>query len=481
VAPASPLVRTLDVGERSDGNLDGVDVVYVARPVDGEAVRALVDVGVVTGLDLTQGEGTDGGSNSPSPDEVADFLAVLAHAPTGFVARARSADDVLAVLAATVAALRGDDVRAAWTYPDVAGLAGLRPAAATAVREVLLGVEVADVMGVAAGLAALGGADGRDGKWQDCVGGLRNLGDVPRIAYFGPSGTFTEMALAEFEAGGAFEGQVDRVAAESQAAALDLVRAGEVDGAVVPIESSVEGSIPSTLDSLATGPRLQIMAEVELDIAFTIVARPGTTSASVRSVAAYPVAAAQVRHWIAQNLPQARVQFSASNAAAAEDVAAGHADAGVATALAGERMGLIALADGVADHDAAVTRFVLVTRPGVAPVPTGADRTSVVLGLSNEPGSLMRAFAEFATRGIDLTRIESRPTRARKGTYRFFIDCVGHVDDPAVAEALKALYRTAIVRYLGSWPASSPTGTPPPSDAEAAQWLADLRKGLADP
>ena len=325
------------------------------------------------------------------------------------------------------------------------------------------------------------GADGPQGKWRGRTDGLRNLGDVPRIAYFGPSGTFTEMALAELETGGAFDGEVERVAAATQAAALDLVRAGEVEGAVVPIESSVEGSIPVTLDSLATGPRLQIMAEVELDIAFTIVVRPGTTSASVRSVAAYPVAAAQVRRWLEQNLPQAQVQFSASNAAAAEDVAAGQADAGVATALAGERMGLTVLADGVADHDAAVTRFVLVTRPGAAPVPTGADRTSVVLGLSNEPGSLMRAFAEFATRGIDLTRIESRPTRARMGTYRFFLDCVGHVDDPAVAEALKALHRTATVRYLGSWPASSPTGTPPPSDAEATQWLADLREGLADP
>ncbi|NEW37280.1 ACT domain-containing protein, partial [Nocardia cyriacigeorgica] len=91
------------------------------------------------------------------------------------------------------------------------------------------------------------------------------------------------------------------------------------------------------------------------------------------------------------------------------------------------------LAEGVADHEDAITRFVLVTRPRVAPQPTGADRTSIVLDLPNEPGALMRAFGEFSTRGIDLTRIESRPTRTGMGTYRFYLDCVSHIDDAAVA------------------------------------------------
>ncbi|MFI9507690.1 prephenate dehydratase [Nocardia sp. NPDC052566] len=303
---------------------------------------------------------------------------------------------------------------------------------------------------------------------------------MPRIAYFGPSGTFTEMALAQLESTAVFDGSVERVAAPSQGAALELIRSGDVDGAVVPIESSVEGSISATLDSLAVGPRLQIIAETELEVSFTILARPGTTLADIRSLAAYPVAGAQVRMWVADTLPDAQFFTSASNAAAAEDVAAGKADAAVSTALAGERLGLVALASGVADHADAITRFVLVTRPCTAPPATGADRTSIVLELSNEPGSLMRAFAEFATRGIDLTRIESRPTRTGFGTYRFYLDCVGHIDDAAVAEALKALYRTARIRFLGSWPATSATGTPPPSDEAAAEWLTQLRKGVAD-
>lgn len=288
------------------------------------------------------------------------------------------------------------------------------------------------------------------------------------------------MALAKLESSEAFDGPVERVAAPSQGAALDLIRSGDVDGAVVPIESSVEGSISATLDSLAIGPRLQIVAETELEVTFTILAKSGTRLADVRTLAAYPVAAAQVRVWVSRNLPNAQPYTSASNAAAAEDVAAGHADAAVSTALAGERLGLTAVASGVADHEHAITRFVLVTKPRVAPRATGADRTSIVLELSNEPGSLMRAFAEFATRGIDLTRIESRPTRTGFGTYRFYLDCVGHIDDAAVAEALKALHRTARIRFLGSWAATSATGTPPPSDEAAAEWLTQLRKGVAD-
>ncbi|MEV5647905.1 prephenate dehydratase [Nocardia sp. NPDC052254] len=303
---------------------------------------------------------------------------------------------------------------------------------------------------------------------------------MPRIAYFGPSGTFTEMALAQLESAHTFDGPVERIAAPSQGATLEMVRDGVADGGVVPIESSVEGSISATLDALATGPRLQIVAETELDVAFTIVGRPGVEPAQVATIAAYPVAAAQVRLWLADRLPHARLYTSASNAAAAEDVVAGHADAAVSTTLAGERLGLTVLATGVADHDQAVTRFVLVTPPRQAPARTGADRTSlVVLELANEPGSLMRVFAEFASRGVDLTRIESRPTRTGMGTYRFYLDCVGHIDDTAVAEALKALHRTAgRIRYLGSWPAISPSGSPPPADGPAAAWLDDVKKGV---
>ncbi|QBJ96669.1 prephenate dehydratase [Rhodococcus sp. ABRD24] len=300
---------------------------------------------------------------------------------------------------------------------------------------------------------------------------------MSRIAYFGPTGTFTEMALAQLEAAGTFDAPVERVSASSPPAALALVRTGQVDAAVVPIESSVEGSVPPTMDALALGDRLQIMAETELDVSFSIVGRPGMTLADVRTVRAYPVAAAQVRGWIEQHLPLAVVEPASSNAGAAEDVAAGVADAGVSTALAAERLGLATLAAQVADYDGARTRFVLVTKPGPAPVRTGNDRTSVVLHLDNVPGSLVRAMTEFATRGIDLTRIESRPTREEFGTYLFHLDCVGHIDDGLVAEALKALHRFSDVRFLGSWPSAVPGGGAPMSDSPDVQWLESLRRG----
>jgi len=219
-------------------------------------------------------------------------------------------------------------------------------------------------------------------------------------------------------------------------------------------------------------------AELTLDVAFSVVIRPGLTAADVRRVAAFPVAAAQVRRWLTANLPNAEVVPTNSNAAAAVDVTEGRADAGITTALAADRYQLPELAKGIVDEPNARTRFVLAGPPGRPPARTSADRTSVVLRIDNRPGALVAALTEFGIRDIDLTRIESRPTRTELGTYMFFLDCVGHIDDNAVAEALKALHRRcADVRYLGSWPTGSVTGAVPPEMDEATRWLERLREG----
>ncbi|CAN5382127.1 prephenate dehydratase [soil metagenome] len=301
------------------------------------------------------------------------------------------------------------------------------------------------------------------------------------IAYLGPRGTFTEAALIQMTAAGLVPGGegCEPLSTDSTPAALDAVRTGAADFACVPIENSIEGSVLPTLDSLATGSALQVFAELTLDVAFSIVIAPGTTAADVRTVAAFPVAAAQVRHWLAEHLPSATIVPAISNAGAAEDVLHGRADAGVSTALAAEIYALATLADGVVDEPNARTRFVLVGPPGPPPARTGADRTSVVLRLDNVPGALVAALSEFGIRDIDLNRIESRPTRVELGTYVFFLDCVGHIDDNAVAEALKALHRRCVdVRYLGSWPTGSATGALPPQLDEASRWLSRLREGL---
>lgn len=303
---------------------------------------------------------------------------------------------------------------------------------------------------------------------------------MPRIAYLGPEGTFTEAALLKMATAGVVptEGELQPEPAESTQAALEAVRSGAAEFACVPIENSIEGSVLPTLDSLAGGSPLQIYAELTLDVSFSIVIRPGVISGQVHSVAAFPVAAAQVRRWLAAHLPGAEVVPANSNAAAALDVVAGRADAGVSTALAARRYGLSVLADDVVDEPNARTRFVLVGRPAAPPARTGADRTSVVLRIDSAPGALVSAMNEFGIRDIDLTRIESRPTRTGLGSYVFFLDCVGHIDDSAVAEALKALYRRcADVRYLGSWPTGAAAGAVPPQLDDADRWLTRLRDG----
>lgn len=301
-----------------------------------------------------------------------------------------------------------------------------------------------------------------------------------RIAYLGPEGTFTEAALRQITADGLVPGQgpgaVRQMPIESTPAALNAVRDGDADYACVPIENSIDGSVIPTLDSLAIGSPLQVFAETTLDVAFSIVVKAGLGAADVRTLAAFPVAVAQVRQWLAAHLSGAELRPAYSNADAARQVAEGQADAAVTSPLAAEHWGLDALADGVVDEPNARTRFVLIGRPGPPPARTGADRTSVVLRIDNVPGALLSALAEFGIRGIDLTRIESRPTRTELGTYLFFADCVGHIDDGAVAEALKALHRRcADVRYLGSWPTGSAAGELPPPADEASRWLARLR------
>lgn len=319
---------------------------------------------------------------------------------------------------------------------------------------------------------------------------------VPVIAYFGPPGTFTEMALDAVlaahqpSAGLDLTGEIERVAASSPAATIAMIRSAAADYGCVPIESSMEGSVPATMDALVPSAgdaghgRVQAFAETVLDISFAIAAVTPLPAAEVRTIAAYPVASAQVRRRVGELFPNAEFVISSSNAAAAQDVAAGTADAAVTTGLAARLSGLVVLADGVADAREATTRFLLLGKPGVPSPRTGADRTSVILDLSNEPGSLMAAMNEFASRGIDLTRIESRPQRDEAqgrsiaGRYRFFLDAVGHIDDAAVAEALAALHRRCErVVFLGSWPAVRTTGSAPPDHTESLAWVDSMRRG----
>ena len=202
----------------------------------------------------------------------------------------------------------------------------------------------------------------------------------------------------------------------------------------------------------------------------------------MRTVAAFPVAAAQVRRWLAEHLPAADGDTGELQRVRRRSTSRdGRADAAVTTALAARRYGLAELADGVVDEPNAATRFVLAGLPDRPPARTGADRTSVVLRLENRPGALVEALTEFGIRDIDLTRIESRPTRTELGTYVFFLDCVGHIDDTAVAEALKALHRRCVdVRFLGSWPTGSADRRGAAEDGRGRPMAGATAQGQAD-
>jgi prephenate dehydratase len=245
-----------------------------------------------------------------------------------------------------------------------------------------------------------------------------------RYGYLGPAGTFTEAALRSVPAAD----RADLVPYGSVAVALEAVRAGEVDGSMVPLENSVEGSVASTLDELANGDPLQVTREVLLRVSFSLLGRPGTRREDVRVVATHPHAEAQCRRWLRDVLPDAEVLLTPSTADAARAVAEGRYDAAVAAPIAAERYRLQVLAPDVQDNEGAVTRFVLVSRPGPPPQPTGADRTTLFAFIEDDhAGALLALLTEFAVRGINLTRIESRPSGAGLGQYFFSIDCDGHL------------------------------------------------------
>jgi prephenate dehydratase len=269
------------------------------------------------------------------------------------------------------------------------------------------------------------------------------------------------------------------------AAALAAVRAGGVDAALVPLENSVEGSVPATMDGLAEGAPLVITREVFLPVTMTLAVRPGTGPDRIGSLVSHPHALAQCARRLAELLPAVTPLPTTSTAAAARAVAEGEFDAAVCAPIAAERYGLSALVEDVADFPGAVTRFVLVTPPGPLPAPTGNDKTSLVAVVGDRTGALLELLGEFAVRGISLTRIESRPTRERLGVYSFSLDCEGHVADRRVGEALAALHRVCDdVRFLGSYPRSDDRQNrpvlPTAEDAaftEAEAWLARVRAG----
>jgi prephenate dehydratase len=237
---------------------------------------------------------------------------------------------------------------------------------------------------------------------------------------------------------------------------VDAVRTGAAQIGVVPIENSIEGAVNLTLDTLAfSNPGVYIRGELNIPISMNLLVRPGTTLVDVKEVRSHPMALPQCRDWLAANLPGVGLTTTASTARAAEEAAQGDGSvAALGTDMAGQRFGLAVLAADIHDREGNTTRFVTLGRHmhGL----TGSDKTSMVVFLGTDrPGLLMTVLDEFALRDINLTKIESRPTKQVLGEYCIFIDATGHVTEARMAEALRSVHRHVDrVKVLGTYPRS---------------------------
>jgi prephenate dehydratase len=258
---------------------------------------------------------------------------------------------------------------------------------------------------------------------------------------------------------------------------------GDVDLGFAAIENSIEGSVNVTLDLLAFETDHLIQREVVISVQLNLLAIPGARLEDIKTVVSFPHAAAQCRRFLGEQLPG--VQVSAANSTAQAAMLVGDqgdpAIAAIGTTLAARVYGLEVLAEDIEDHPENETRFVVVARDGV-PEPTGHDKTSIVVfQRADRPGSLLAILQEFAARAVNLTKLESRPTKRGLGDYCFLIDLEGHIADELVADCLRDLKsKQADVKFLGSYPAAGEHGESMRRDADTAwrladEWLARLR------
>jgi prephenate dehydratase len=299
------------------------------------------------------------------------------------------------------------------------------------------------------------------------------------VAFLGPLGTFTEEALLTQEdyASAALE------PCQTIGEVLEAVGAGRADVGFVPIENAIDGVVRDTLDALIFDVELLIQREVVLDVRLHLMTPAGTALADVRRVVSYPVALAQCRRFVTERLPGVELVAATSTADAARSLGERPEEgtAALAPRLAADLYGLHIVAEDVEDYAGNQTRFVAVARAGV-PAPTGHDRTSIVcFQHADRPGSLHGILGQFAARNINLTRLESRPTKQGLGEYCFAIDLAGHLADEVVADCLRDLRaQLAGVKFLGSYPAAGTMALQRRREADDAwrsadAWLEGLR------
>jgi prephenate dehydratase len=269
------------------------------------------------------------------------------------------------------------------------------------------------------------------------------------IAFLGPSGTNTEEALLELDMD-----ELEPIPCPTIDDVFAAVADTTAEFGIVPIENSVEGSVNATLDALAFDYDLHIVGEHVMDIHHMLVAAPGVGLEDVTLVTSHPQATAQSRHTLTKLLPGRPIVAANSTAEAVQRAVAEPGVAAVGSSLAARLYGATILAEAVEDHPGNQTRFVVIGR-GIGEK-TGDDKTSLALFMQqNKPGALLMILSEFAYGQIDLTKIQSRPTKKQLGEYMFFVDVRGHVGDPDIELALACLkLKLRDAKLLGSYPAA---------------------------
>lgn len=273
-----------------------------------------------------------------------------------------------------------------------------------------------------------------------------------RLAYFGPTGTYTEEAAIKYSAREGIEPSL--TAMSTITAVYNAVQSGMADEGVVPIENSLEGSVPETLDVLVhSEPPLSIRDEITIPIDHCLLVKPGTEASDVEAIYGHPQALGQCRGFVERCFPKARAEAALSNAAAVEEMMKLDGAAAIAPRRAADIYGAEVLAEGIQDRTPNHTRFVVLAHTDHEP--TGNDKTSIALAFAtaDRPGVLVEALKRFAQRDINLSKIESRPSKEKLGTYIFLIDVDGHASEPKLAAAMQETREIcSFLRVLGSYP-----------------------------
>ena len=270
---------------------------------------------------------------------------------------------------------------------------------------------------------------------------------MTRLAFLGPQGTFAE------EAALGYDPQAQHLPFPSISAVAVAVAKGMAEGGIVPIENSLEGSVTETLDILIHDSSLSIRAELVLPIEQHLLVRPGQKASDVKVICSHPQALGQCRSFVERCFPKAEVMAALSTAAAVEEMMGRDDAAAIATGRAAQLYGAEVLARGIQDRSDNLTRFVVLAREDHPS--SGHDKTSLAFtfAVEDRPGLLAGALKEFSERSINLSKIESRPSKERLGTYIFLVDVDGHRTDPVVAEALARVEeKCSFFRVLGSYP-----------------------------